>query len=379
MNNKHESERVQTVVIGGGQAGLSVGYHLAKRDLPFVILDANPRIGDAWRNRWDSLRLFTPARFDGLDGMPFPAPPDSFPTKDQMADYLEAYAADFQLPVRSGVTVDRLTREGDWFVVWAGERRFEAQNVVVAMSSYQKPRIPAFAQELDPALVQLHSSEYRGPSQLAEGGVLIVGSGNSGAEIAVEVVRTHPTWVSGKDTGSIPFSFDGVSGRLLLRPFFRGLFHRLLTVDNPVGRRAYAKMHTRPVPLIRVKPKHMVAAGIERVERTVGVRDGLPLLADGRVLNVANVIWCTGFHPNFSWIDLPVLGEHGPVHQSGIVPHQAGLYFVGLHFLYSASSAMVHGVGRDAERIVRSIAARTATAPAALRSIPTPRPARLAS
>src|SRR5919205_1275116 len=158
MCSMRQPERVETVIIGGGQAGLSVGYHLARRDLPFVILDANERIGDSWRKRWDSLRLFTPARYDGIPGMPFPAPAHSFPTKDEMADYLETYVARFKLPVRTGVKVDSLSREGSRYVVTAGDLRFEAQHVVVAMASYQSPRVPSFAQELDPAVVQLHSS-----------------------------------------------------------------------------------------------------------------------------------------------------------------------------------------------------------------------------
>jgi putative flavoprotein involved in K+ transport len=176
------SERVETVIIGGGQAGLATGYQLATRGLPFVILDANERIGDGWRERWDSLRLFTPARYDGLPGWPFPAPAWSFPNKDEVADYLEAYAARFDLPVRTGIRVDGLSREADQCVVAAGDRRFEAEQVVVASGAYQRPRLPAFAAELDRGLVQLHSSEYRDPSQLHEGGVLVVGAANSGAE-----------------------------------------------------------------------------------------------------------------------------------------------------------------------------------------------------
>ena len=151
------TERINTVVIGGGQAGLSVGYHLKKRGVPFVILDASERIGDVWRNRWDSLRLFTPARFSSLDGMPFPADPHSFPTKEAMGDYLEAYARHFALPVRSGVRVERLSRLGDRFLIVAGSFQFEADNVVVAMANYQRPRVPAFASELNPRIVQLHS------------------------------------------------------------------------------------------------------------------------------------------------------------------------------------------------------------------------------
>src|SRR5206468_2812153 len=191
-----DAERFETVIVGGGQAGLSVGYHLKRLGRPFLILDAGTRVGDAWRHRWDSLRLFTPARYDGLPGWRFPAPPWSFPTKDEMADYLEAYAARFELSVRTGVTAERLVREADRYILFSGERRFEAENVVVASGAHRAPRGPAFSAELDPAIVQLHSSEYRAPSQLRSGGVLVVGAGNSGSEIAFEVSRTHPTWIS---------------------------------------------------------------------------------------------------------------------------------------------------------------------------------------
>lgn len=213
MNSRYESTRTQTIVIGGGQAGLSVGYHLAKRGLPFLILDANPRIGDAWRNRWDSLRLFTPARYAGLPGMRFPAPGDSFPTKGQVAEYLAEYARHFQLPVQNEVSVDRLWKDGGRFVITAGQRRFESENVVVAMANYQVPRIPAFAADLDPEIVQIHSHQYRNPSQLKPGGVLIVGVGNSGADIGIEVARTHPTWISGKESGHIPWPIESYIGR----------------------------------------------------------------------------------------------------------------------------------------------------------------------
>jgi putative flavoprotein involved in K+ transport len=355
----HETERIDAVVIGGGQAALSVGYHLARRGVPFVILDASARIGDSWRSRWDSLRLFTPARFNGLDGMPFPAGAHSFPTKDAMGDYLEAYAARFRLPVRSGVEVDGLSRQDDRFVVTAGDRSFEADQVVVAMSNFQKPRVPAFARELDPRIVQLHSVDYRNPSQLGEGGVLLVGAGNSGSEIAIELARHHTTWLSGRDTGRIPFRIAGFAARAFLTWLtLRFVFHRVLTVATPPGRKLRPKVISQGGPLIRVMPADMAAAGIVRVPRMAGVRDGLPLLDDGRTLDVANVVWCTGFHPGFSWIDLPVLEGDEPAHERGIVASQPGLYFVGQHFLYALSSVMIHGVGRDADRIAGAVAAR---------------------
>ena len=360
MSTVRQPERIQTVVIGGGQAGLSVGYHLARRKLPFVILDAHARIGDNWRERWDSLRLFTAARYDGLAGQPFPASPTKFPTKNEMADYLEAYAKRFALPVRSGVKVDRLSRRGRTFVVSAGDREIEADQVVVAMSNYQVPRVPGFGKDLDPAIVQLHSIDYKNQAQLRDGGVLIVGAGNSGAEIAVETVRKgHQVWLSGRGTGHVPFRIDGLAGRtILVRLVLRVLFHRILTVDTPLGRKVRPKVTSQGGPLIRVKPNDLTAAGVERVPRVAGVKDGKPLLDDGRVLDVANVIWCTGFHPGFSWIDLPVFGADGePLHQRGIAASEPGLYFVGLHFLYAFSSTMIHGVGRDADRVAATIEA----------------------
>ncbi len=351
------------IVVGAGQAGLSVGYHLAKRGLRFVILDANSRIGDSWRKRWDSLRLFTPARYDGLDGMPFPAPGDSFPTKDEMGDFLEAYASRFNLPVRNGFHVNRLFKRNARFVVAAGDIELEAHQVVVAMTNYQQRRVPDCARDLRADIVQIHSSDYRSPSMLRPGGVLIVGAGNSGSEIAMELVRSHKTWMSGRDTGHVPFRINGFWGRnVLLHIVLRLVFHYILTIRTPLGRKARPRILSKGGALIRVKPKDLESAGVVRVPRLAGIRDGLPLLEDGRVLDVTNVIWSTGYHANFSWIELPILDNNcEPIHQGGIVGREPGLCFVGLHFLYAMSSTMIHGVGRDAARIVKSIAKRANT------------------
>lgn len=349
-----------TIIIGGGQAGLATGYYLQQLGRNFVILDANECIGDSWRKRWDSLRLFTPARYDGLPGMPFPAPAFAFPTKDEMADYLEAYATHFDLPVRTGVRVDCLSRQGSRFIVTAGDLRFEAEHVVVAMVNWQKSRVPPFARELDPSIVQLHSGEYRNPSQLRDGGVLVVGAGNSGAEIALEVSRSHQTRLSGRHPGSEP-TRPGSTVDWLITPVIWFVFSHVLTVNTPLGRRAAIQLRDHGLPLARVKPADLLAAGVERSHaRTVGVRNGLPLLNDGRVLDVTNVIWCTGFQPDFGWIDLPIFGDDGqPMHKRGMVMAEPGLYFVGLFFLSAATSSLVGGVGRDAAHIAEQIAART--------------------
>ena len=363
MEGRRELERIHTVIIGGGQSGLSVGYHLARRGLPFVILDANARVGDSWRHRWDSLRLFTPARFNGLDGWPFPAAPDVFPTKDEMADYLESYAAHFSLPVRARTRVTKLSKRDGAFIVDTDSGSIAADQVVVAMATYQASRIPRLAKELDPSIVQLHSGAYRNPAQLREGGVLLVGAGNSGAEIAIEVARTHPTWMSGRDVGEVPFRISSWVGQHLLAPFvLRVLFHRILTVNTPLGRKVRPGVLSRGGPLIRTRRSNLRTAGVERVVRVAGVKDGWPVLTDGRVMSdVANVIWCTGYHAGFDWIDLPVLDEDGePRHERGLVASEPGLYFVGLHFLYALSSTMIHGVGRDASRVVDAIVRRTA-------------------
>jgi putative flavoprotein involved in K+ transport len=352
------TEYVETVIIGGGQAGLSVGYHLAKRGRPFVILDANERIGDAWRKRWDSLRLFTPARYDGLEGLRFPAPAVSFPTKDEMADYLEFYAARFDLPFRTGVKVDGLSRQDGYYVLTSGDRRFEAEHVVVAAGAHQIPKIPAFANRLDSSIVQLHSSQYRHPSQLQERAVLVVGAGNSGAEIAFEVSRTHPTYLSGKPSAQLPFRHGPAAARFLF-PVVRFASHHVLTLRTPFGRKIQPRFLSHGAPLIRVKLKDLAAAGVEQVPRTVGIEGGRPALEDGHVLDVSNVIWCTGFREEFPWIDLPVFGEDGrPLHERGVVVGEPGLYFVGLVFQYAASSDVIPGVGRDAEYIAKHIASR---------------------
>ncbi len=361
MKSQFRAERVHTIVIGAGQAGLAAGYFLAKRGKSFLILDANQRVGDAWRNRWDSLRLFSPARYVQMPGFAYPGPGDAFPTKDQIADHLETYAKHFRLPVLGGTKVDRLSKDDGRFLIEAGGQLFEADNVVVAMANYQVPNTPAFAPALSAGIVQVHSHKYKNPSQLRDGGVLVVGVGNSGADIAIDVAKRHPTWIAGKESGHIPWPIDTFVARHFLIRLIRFLGHHVLTTSTPMGRKARPKMLTQASPLVRVKPQDLVDAGIKRVGKVVGVRNGQPLLAEGGTLDVQNVIWCTGYQPGFTWIDLPAFGEDGrPAHERGVVAKVPGLYFVGLHFLHSMTSATVTGVGRDAEHVVKAIYSRQA-------------------
>jgi putative flavoprotein involved in K+ transport len=360
MAQMQDTERFETVIVGGGQAGLAVGYHLTKRGRACVILDANDRVGDSWRKRWPSLRLYSPALAAGLPGMRFPAAPGSYPTGSEMADYLETYAREFALPVRTGIAVDGLERNGDGYVVTAGERRYQADNVVVATGVFQHdhPLTPEFAAELDPGVKQLHSADYRSPAQLQEGPVLVVGAAHSGGDIAYEVARAgHPTLLSGRDTGQIPFDIEGRAARFVF-PLLKFVATRILTVSTPLGRKARPLIRAHGGPLLRVKRADLEAAGVERVyERTVGVEDGRPVLADGRVLDVANVIWCTGFRNEYGWmrLPLPIDADGYPEQKRGAVGSLPGLYFVGLPFLHSFASMLIIGAGRDGERVAKQI------------------------
>jgi len=355
------TERFDTVVIGAGQAGLVTGYHLQRAGRSFVIVDGEARVGDNWRRRYDSLRLFTPAYGCSLDGLPYPSKDSTCPTKDEFADYLEAYAARFRLPVRTGVRVDGVRRVGDTYLVTAGETVFEASNVVVASGAHREPRMPVFAHELDPSIVQLHSSEYRNPSQLRDGRVLVVGVGNSGGDIALEAAKTHPTTQSGTPSGHIPPDIDGWVARTIAFRVVRFLGLHVFTLRNPLGRRVIAKQAMKGDPLVRVKPKWLAAAGVVSVGRTVGVHDGKPEIEGGQVLDdVTNVIWCVGFRHDLSWIDLPIFGEDGaPVHERGVVTSEPGLYFVGLPFQFASASEVIPGVGRDARWIVKQLGRRS--------------------
>jgi putative flavoprotein involved in K+ transport len=294
--------------------------------------------------------------------MPFPAPGHSFPTKDQTADYLEAYADRFDLPVRLERRVQALARLDGGYQLRVGDERYTAEHVVVATGPYHHPHIPSFVAGLDPTIAQLHSSHYRNPDQLAEGDVLVVGAGNSGAEIAVELAATRRTHLSGPDVGHAPIWL--IHNRVSL-----WLADQLLTVDSRLGRRMRDARRRRGDPLVRLKPADILAAGVHRVPRVGGVVDGTPRLADGRLLEVAVVVWATGYRPDFGWIDLPIFDDAGnPIHHRGVVAAAPGLYFLGLPFQYSSTSDHVGGVGRDARHIAQHLAAQSRR-PLVLRSL----------
>jgi putative flavoprotein involved in K+ transport len=357
-----DMERIDTIVVGGGQAGLSAGYHLAKRGLSFLILDADERIGDHWRDRWDSLRLYSPARYDSLPGMRFPAASSHWPTSREMADYLEAYARRFDLPVRSATRVDRVEPiAGGFLVSTADGGRFASRQVIVATGPFRQPNVPAFASELDSSIRQMHSHEYRTPTQLNAGAVLVVGLSHSGADLAFEVANAgHRTILSGKSHGQLPIQVTDRKRAMLGWPVVEFMFGHVLTMRTPMGRRMRPGIRRGGGPLMRIRLGDLDRAGVERHDaKTVGVRDGRPELADGTVLDVTNVIWATGYRPDYAFVAARIVGEDGwPIEERGVSPTVPGLYFLGVPFQYAFSSMLVAGAGRDASYVVEQVAKR---------------------
>ena len=345
-------ERLDAVVIGGGQAGLATGHHLAAHDLDFVILDGAGRVGDAWRRRWDSLRLFTPAAHSGLPGMRFPAAPGHLPDKDEMAEYLERYAERFDLPVRLHTRVTSLGFDGERFVARAGARVLEAHSVIVATGPFQVPRIPALSSRLAAEIHQLHSSEYRNPFELPDGPTLVVGAGNSGAQIALELARHRQVWLAGRDTARLPRRFLG-------RDVFDWAWPVLAraSVDTRLGRRLRERAR-RGDALVGIHPREFASMRIVRTGPVSDTRDGMPV-ADGVTIAPRVIVWCTGFRPDYGWIDLPIFDAAGdPRHRRGVVSEQPGLHFVGLPFQSSRTSALIGGVGADAAFVAAQVARR---------------------
>jgi putative flavoprotein involved in K+ transport len=358
MNRTYEA-----VVIGGGQSGLAAGHHLARRGIDFVVLEGSDRIGELWRSRWESLRLYSPAKYSALPGLRHDVPAHRFPTAREMGDYLESYAEHERMPIRTGVKATRVRPDGDGFAVETSEGPIAARQVIVATGPFQHPWVPKVARELDPGIRQIHSAEYRSPDQLADGAVLVVGLGHSGADLAHEAAVTgHRTIVAGTAKGQLPFSVDSRRARVAW-PLLRLLATNLLTLRTPIGRKMAPKVRLGGGPLLRYRRQELLEAGVELTgSRLVGARDGRPLLDDGSVHDVATVLWCTGFRPDFAWVEPATLDEQGwPRQERGLAVDAPGLYFLGLPFLFGFTSMLVLGAGRDAAFVADAVAARLAT------------------
>jgi putative flavoprotein involved in K+ transport len=351
-DNSNGDRPLDVVLVGGSQAGLAMAWHLALQGLRFVVLEAGPELGHTWRSRWDSLKLFTPARYDALPGMAFPAPADTYPTKDPVVDYLQAYAAALDLPVRLNSRVTELRRVGDTFEVrTADDEVFHARQVVVATGPFQIPFIPPPASKLDPSVTQVHSADYRNPQALPEGPVLVVGGGNSGFQIAEELAASRQVDLSiGAKAPMLP-------QRLAGRDLFWWLTHlgvMQVSVDSRLGRRASQREF-----IIGTNRRKLKGAGVRFRPRLVDAAGRTLRFADHSTLeDVGVVVWATGYRSDHAWIQIPEVVREGPVvHRRGVT-EVPGLYFLGLSWQHTRGSALLGFVNDDATYLADRIATR---------------------
>jgi putative flavoprotein involved in K+ transport len=350
-----ENKQIGTVVIGAGQAGLAAAYFLKMKQEDFIILDSGNEVGHSWRERWDSLRLFTPSQYDGLPGFKFPAVRGTLPTKEEMADYLSNYAKKYALPVVLNTSVLELNTSGDGYELITSNGTVYAKNVIVATGTNPKAYIPAFSSDLNENIKQIHASLYKNPQLFPASNTLIVGAGTSGVEIAIELSKSRQTFLSGNPTPHIPDVIFRYFGRL-----YWWFAYYMLTIKTPIGRKVKPVITTSGGPLISVSMNEVDEAKIERLPRLKGVENGLPCLEDGRVLEVASIVWATGYKPDFTWIKFLKSDPNGwPGTYRGISEEFKGLYFVGMIFQFGLTSGLVGGVGRDAAYVVNHLHKRS--------------------
>lgn len=341
-------EKYEIVIIGAGQAGLAIGYFLKQKNVSFVLLDGQKRVGQSWRDRYDSLVLFTPKRYSGLPGLPFPGDPNTFPTKDETADYLENYANHFSLPIRLNTNVTSLEKENNHFIISTTHQTYKANKVVVAAGPFQKPLLPSMANDLSPDMFQVHSSNYRNLDQLKKGNVLVVGGGNSGAQIASELANYKQTFLS----VSYPIAF--IPLQLLGKSIF-WYFEQLGLLQADITSTKGKWLQRQREKVYGFELKKLLKSGkvVQKPRVTASLRGSHVVFADETSLEIQNIVWATGFKADFSWIQIDgVLGrQNNPIHQKGVSSIR-NLFFLGLPWLSCRGSALMGWVGQDAERLL---------------------------
>jgi putative flavoprotein involved in K+ transport len=348
-----DAHREEVIIVGAGQAGLSMGYWLRKLQRSFLLLEAGPRIGESWRQRYDSLVLFTPRRYSALPGLALPGDPEGRPTKDELADYLHTYANHFALPIQMDTRVVDMQKHGEMFLLQTTQGTYQARTVIVATGPFHHPRIPAFASALSPQVEQLHSASYHNPSEIPPGPVLVVGAGDSGAHIAAELAQVHPVLLA----AAHPLYFVPLT--LLGKSLFWYLDRlRLLEVD---GERSLGRwLKAQPEPVLGLELKQALQEGRVQIKpRATGADGNGVQFADGSQAQVRTVIWATGYRQDYSWIRIPgALDEHGQPRAQQRVSITPGLFFLGFPWQPSRGSALVGWVGKDARRLAARLAAK---------------------
>ena len=346
-----DAEPLEVLVIGGGQAGLVMGFHLSQRGQRFKIVDAGADVGQTWRLRWDSLKLFTAAQYDNLPGMAFPAPHDSYPGKDDVADFLQAYALKFELPVALNTRVTSL-RHNELYEIETNQGRIQAHNVVVATGPFQTPFTPPMAKDLDADVFQIHSIDYRRPDSIPSGRVLVVGAANTGCQIALELSGTHEVEISaGQHLPTVP-----------QRPMGRDVWWwaTLVGLTRITFRSRLGKRLSTRDQVIGGGERELKRNGVVVRPRVSGVAGRSVAFADGTSSEYDAVLWATGFRTDHSWIEIPeVKGEQGDVEHDRGVTAAPGLYVLGLTWQHTRTSALLGWVTKDAEFLAEHIGSRS--------------------
>lgn len=338
------------IVVGAAQAGLSMAYYLKKLNKDFLLVDKEASIGASWRNRWDSLTLFTPSEFNNLPGLAFPGPKGHYPSKDEVAEYFQDYVAEYDFPVQFNTLIDKITPQNDHFLLKSPQGDFKAKNVIIATGPFHIPYIPAFSEKIDPEIFQVHSNYYKNPDQLQPGKTMVVGAGDSGFQILDEISQRE-TEVYFSGTSKVRLLPQEILGKTLFWWLKKsGILG--FSKDSWIGK----KLSTSRQPIIGTDVKAILRReNVRLIGKVKNAERATIYTEDREIKDLRNIVWATGYRPNFKWIEGLELTENGyPVHQRG-VSNINGLYFIGLPWLYTRGSATLGGIKKDAEYLANHI------------------------